>query len=249
MHRRLYLTVTGSDGGLVSAYRWMVEEDTTNITIPGHQVPNADPDDKSIGIDIHNSYAPVLAKGHSTTASVNIDLPNDKPYFVTVMPDGLPPNGVPRYAMNGKTVAEGQSSVTVNVVEYPIPTAQIYLLAFIDHNPISNAKDEREDGLGGCSIYLYDFSGGQLAVDGFGNPLGTTYQTDIFGDPTLGPDGAPDRRPGGRWCLDHPEPGRHRRRQQPLQPETRRGPDQVPGARQIRRPHGTAPGRRFRQRR
>jgi hypothetical protein len=185
------LSVTGSDGALVSAYRWMVEEDTTTITTPGHQVPNADPNDKSIGIDIHNSYAPVLAKGHSTTVSVNVDLPNDKPYFVTVMPDGLPPNGVPRYAMNAKTVAVGQSSVTVNVVEYPIPTAQIFLLAFVDHNPINNAKDEREEGLGGCSIYLYDFSGGQVAVDGFGNPLGTTYQTDIFGDPTLGPDGAP----------------------------------------------------------
>ena len=187
------LTVTGSDGALVSAYRWMVEEDTTNITVPGRAVPNGPPGstDTSIGIDIHNSYAPVLAKGHSTTASVNVSLPSDKPYFVSIMPDGLPPNGVPRYAMNGKTVAVGQSSVTVNVVEMPTPTAQIYLLAFVDHNPISNAKDEREDGLGGCSIYLYDFSGGQLAVDGFGNPLGTTYQTDIFGEPHLDVDGSP----------------------------------------------------------
>ena len=114
------LTVTGSDGHLVSAYRWMVEEDTTNITVPGRQVPNA-AGETSIGIDIHNSYAPVLAKGHSTTVSVNINLPNDKPYFVTVMPDGLPPNGVPRYAMNAKTVAVGQSSVTVNVVSVPHP--------------------------------------------------------------------------------------------------------------------------------
>ena len=73
----------------------------------------------------------------------------------------------------------------------PLPTAQIYLIAFLDHNPISNAKDEREDGIGGCSIYIDDFAGNRLAVDTFGQPLGTIYETDIFGEPLLGPDGAP----------------------------------------------------------
>ena len=45
--------------------------------------------DRSISIDIHNSYAPVLAKGHSTSATVTIDLPTGTPYFVTVMPDAF----------------------------------------------------------------------------------------------------------------------------------------------------------------
>ncbi len=179
---------------MVSAYRWMVEEDTTTITIPGHQVPNADPNDKSISIDIHNSYAPVLAKGHSTSATVTIDLPTGTPYFVTVMPDAFGDTGVSQYALSGTTVeAEGPRStaVTVTVNRMPFPTAQIYLIAFLDHNPISNAKDEREDGIGGCSIYIDDFAGNRLAVDTFGHPLGTIYQTDIFGEPLLGPDGAP----------------------------------------------------------
>ncbi len=184
------LTVTGSDGGSVNNYRWMVEADTTNITVPGRQVPNV-LGETSISIDIHNSYAPVLAKGHSTSPAVDIDLPAGAPYFVTVMPDAFEDTGVSQYALSGTTVSEGQAAATVTVNRMPLPTAQIYLIAFIDHNPISNAKDEREDGLGGASIYLFDFSGGQLAVDAFGNPLGSTYQTDIFGEPLLGPDGAP----------------------------------------------------------
>lgn len=185
------LTVTSSDGGSVLNYRWMVEEDNTTITEPGLQVPNAT-GDTSISIDIHNSYAPVVAKGHSAgSATADIPLPGDKPYFVTVMPDAFGTTGVSEYAMSATTVSVNQATATVIVNPMPLPTAQIYLLAFIDHNPISNAKDEREDGLGGASIYLYDFSGGQLAVDAFGNPLGTTYQTDIFGQPILDPDGAP----------------------------------------------------------
>ncbi len=188
------LTVTGSDGAQVSAYRWMVEEDTTNITVPGRQVPDA-AGNTSIGIDIHSSYAPVVAKGHSTGATTVINLPSDKPYFVTVLPDAttLPDGsfGPPRYAMSGTTVAVNQNLVGVKVARMPLPTAQIYLLAFIDHNPISNAKDALEVGLGGCSIYLFDFSGGRLAVDAFGNPLGTTYDTDAFGQPYLDGDGNP----------------------------------------------------------
>jgi large repetitive protein len=187
------VSVTGSDGAPVAPFRWMVEEDNTNITVPGMQVPDGPPGatNKSIGIDIHNSYAPVVASGHSTNASVTINLPSDKPYFVTVMPDGLPPNGVPQYAISATTVAEGQNFVQVKANKMPIPTAQIYLLAFIDHNPISNAKDEREDGLGGVSISLFDFSGGKMLTDGFGNELGTIYETDIFGEPLLDPDGVP----------------------------------------------------------
>ena len=184
------LTVIGSDGASPGPYRWMVEEDNTNITIPGRQVPDA-AGNTSIGIDIHNSYTPVVKKGHSTMITTTIDVPGDKPYFVTVLPDGLPPNGVPQYSMNGTSIAVGQSSATITVNKMPLPTAQIYLLAYIDHNPINNAKDEREDGLGGCSIYLADFSGGQIDTDAFGNPLGTTYQANIFGDYYLDSEGAP----------------------------------------------------------
>ena len=186
------LNVVGSDGGPVNAYRYMVEEDNTIITVPGRQVPNNLTDglpNTSISIDIHNSYAPVVASGHKSSTDpplVPIALPSNKPYFITVMPDGDPLTGnPPRYALSGTTVAVAQDFVTVTVNEMPIPTAQIYLIAFVDHNPINNAKDEREIGLGGVSVYLYDFSGGKMLTDGFGYPLGTTYQTDPWGNPVI----------------------------------------------------------------
>jgi hypothetical protein len=102
------------------------------------------------------------------------------------MPDANADTGTPpQYALSGTTVSVAQDSVTVIVNEMPIPTAQIWMLAHIDHNPINNAKDEREDGLGGVSVYIADIGGGRLETDGFGNPLGTTYLTDPWGNPVI----------------------------------------------------------------
>ena len=189
------LNVVGSDGMPVREYRWMVEEDNTNITVPGRQVPDAF-GNTSISIDIHNSYAPVLASGHKSNSDpspVSIPLPSNKPYFITVMPDGDPVTGnPPRYALSGTTVSVAQDNVTVTVNEMPIPTAQIYLIAFVDHNPISNAKDEREDGLGGVSIYLFDFSGGGS------RPMASAIRSAPAISPTRG--ATPSSRPTGRSC-------------------------------------------------
>ena len=185
------LIVQNPDGALVAPYYWMVEEDNTNITVPGRQVPNA-LGQTSIGIDIHNSYAPVVAKGLGNSGSIAVTVPDpNKPYFVSVLPSGTAAQPQPLYGMSGTTVAPNQTTVRVTVNPMPTPTAQIFMIAFVDHNPISNAKDEREDGLGGVSVYLYDFSGGKILTDAFGNPLGTTYQTDIFGNPHLDIDGNP----------------------------------------------------------
>ncbi|MHC4564668.1 MAG: peptidase associated/transthyretin-like domain-containing protein, partial [Planctomycetota bacterium] len=166
------LTVQGPYGTPVDGYRWLVEEDTTNYTMPG--VPVAD----SIGLDIHNSYAPVVLKGHSATSAVDVSVPSDKRYFVSVLPDASGPwSGV----MGGAGVDVNQTDVTVVVHRQPTPTAQISILVFADQNPINNIVDEHEQGIGGATVILAEL-GGQLMMDAFGNALGTTYQRDQFGD-------------------------------------------------------------------
>ncbi|HKI51044.1 MAG TPA: SdrD B-like domain-containing protein [Geothermobacteraceae bacterium] len=173
--------VVEPDGTPVTGFRWMVEEDTTNWTEPG--VSRINP--PSIDLDIHSSYAPVVAKGNEngTSASVTEDVNGasidaSKRYFVSVLPyDG--------YANSGAPVAPNQTSVTVIVNPLPLPTAQISILAFVDHDKIDNIFTEPEQGLGGCTVHLYDFSGGHLLWDAFGNPLGTIYD-DGTTDPTCG---------------------------------------------------------------
>ena len=62
------LNVQEPNGSPVSGFRWMVEEDTTNHTIPGALVSD------SISVDIHKSYAPVVTNGHTDSNSVSITL-------------------------------------------------------------------------------------------------------------------------------------------------------------------------------
>ncbi len=175
------LQVVTPDGTPISSgYRWLVEEDNTTLTIP-HTV-QVDP--PSISMDIHNSHAPVVARGRTgVTGTLDVGVPLGTRYFVSVLPDS-------GYAMSGTTVAANQSAVTVTVNPLPLPTAQISILAFVDHNPINAAKDEHEDGMGGATVVISD-AAGQLMQDAFGNMLGTTYQRNPAGEFILGPDGQP----------------------------------------------------------
>ena len=146
----------------VSGFKWLLEEDNTNQSQPGVRTGS------SIGLDIHNSYAPVVSKGSSATSTADIDVPEPgKRYFISVLPDS-------GYAMSGMSFDGGQNSVTVKVHQFPIPTAQISVLVFQDHNPINNVPDMGEAGLADFSVILFDL-GGQMSQDVFGNPLGTTY--------------------------------------------------------------------------
>jgi hypothetical protein len=171
------LTVTGSDGVPVTSYKWLVEEDNTNLTVPGALVSD------SISVDIHKSHAPVFAQGEANTQTITVNVPSDRRYVVSVLPGA-------GYSLSGANVAVGQADVTVVVQKEPIKTAQISIFAFMDHNIINNVFDDGDTPLGGCSVILFD-AGGQVLYDAFGNYLGTTYLTDIDGEYVLDLDGNP----------------------------------------------------------
>lgn len=179
----LTLTVQEPGGTPVNGYRWLVEEDNTNWATAGAGVAN------SLAVDIHNSYAPVVAKGHRATTDseppgqATINVSSTKRYIVSVLPDA-------GHAMGGKIVGIGQTEVTVVVNPFPIPTAQITLLAFHDNYPINNAPEVPiEAGLEGFSVVIAEAAGHQM-MDAWGNSLGTTYQQNPDGSFVL-VDGAP----------------------------------------------------------
>lgn len=155
------LNVVDTNNNPVSGFRWQVEEDTTHYVIPGAQVAD------SVGLEIHNSYAPVVTNGHSATPNAVINVPVDKRYFVSVLPDA-------GYSMSGTSVNLNQTTATVKVHANPIPTAQISIVTFVDQNPINDAIDEHDQPLGGCMIVLHDDLG-SVMMDALGNPIGTTY--------------------------------------------------------------------------
>lgn len=156
----------------VGGYRWLLEEDNTIQSPPGVRVPD------SIGLSIFNSHAPVVATGNS---SVPVTIPNPaKRYFLSILPDA-------GFTMGGTAIGAGQTSATVFVHQYPIPTAQISVFVFKDHNPINNAPDVGEPGLENFTVLVFD-QGGQMSQDAFGNPLGTEYELDAQGIPIPDPD-------------------------------------------------------------
>jgi hypothetical protein len=171
------LTVQEPNGAPVNGFRWLLEVDTTNHTVPGVPVAN------SISLDIHNSYNPVLQKGHSATSVATIEVPSNTRYFVSVLPDA-------DHAMGGTAVPVGQTAVTVRVHPFPIPTAQISVFVFADQNPINNVFDEHEQGIGGATITISEQAGQQM-MDVFGNPLGTMYEQNPDGSFVVDPNGDP----------------------------------------------------------
>lgn len=175
----LQLEVVDRNGQPVSGpFKWLVEEDTTTVTVPGIAAND------SISVVIHKSHAPVVATGEVTSGNTLFtNLPTDKRYVVSVMKDGYSTGG-------GIAPANFQGSLKIVVNAHPIPTSQISVLVFHDNSPINNAPDVNEVGLEGFRIILADVAGGPLLTDAFGNPLGTTYQFDPgTGDPVMTPDG------------------------------------------------------------
>ncbi|RPJ61449.1 MAG: hypothetical protein EHM23_06875 [Acidobacteria bacterium] len=158
------LTVVDGNGTPITVgFKWLVEVDNTVVAVPG--VPTAAP----ISLNIHKSHFPVVATGRATATPASVSAPTNERFVVSVLPDS-------GYAMGAAIREPGATTVTVICHEFPIPTAQISVLAFVDQGPINNVFDEGEQGLGGCRVRLDEATGGgPISQDAFGNPLGTRY--------------------------------------------------------------------------
>ena len=204
----------------VSNYRWLIEEDATyhvqrdpltgEVELSGG-FPVIDPNwyhrdaagnPYPLSLSFHRSYMPVVAKGDENTDFPGVCngatfpcLDPAKHYYVSVLPKSPGTYGIGGAQFKGSDTGD----VTVYLNQQPIPTAQITIFVFKDTQPINNAPDATEVGLGGFQIQLEDAGGrygasaGAQSQDAFGNPLGTQY--DAAGNVTgyqplvTGPDG------------------------------------------------------------
>ncbi len=190
----LDIRVRGTDGVFVNAYRYTIEEDATLDVVPDQTGLNGDP---TLALAFHRSHTRVVQVGHSNASGIVSFTPPDstKRYYVSVMPDnasfGVSATG---YTMNGlplRPVSGAWPDVVVPVNPLPFKTAQISVFVFEDNNPINGAADApgvQESPLCGWEVQVfeaggtYGASGGRVATDTFGNPLGTEYSG-------VGPDG------------------------------------------------------------
>jgi len=186
------VTVTGYDhengvsAGPVAVYHWTLQEDVTVHVVPG--VPPA-PGTAGQAGGFHPSHFPVIASGTFTgdpaapgtvsedpaSAIATAQAANpDAHYFISILP-------ATEFNQGGAQIAPGQADVEINVNKLPIPTAQIRILVFEDTSPINGAPDTGEPGLAGFEILVeeaggkYGINAGQVLVDAFGNPIGSTY--------------------------------------------------------------------------
>ena len=176
------LNVVGPNGEAVTKYRWTLEEDQMYKVAPGVIDPY------TVSVSFHPSYMPVVAQGTQATIGA-LTLDPLKHYYISVLPEDTDINGNRLYTNGGAQMGPGAVTATVYCNRLPIPTAQITVFVFEDLQPINGAPDLPEElGLAGFQIKIeepagrYGASGGQVTQDVYGNPLGTTYALDIFGN-------------------------------------------------------------------
>ncbi|MBS0389101.1 MAG: hypothetical protein JSR15_11535, partial [Proteobacteria bacterium] len=114
------------------------------------------------------------------------------------------PNSLCGHEMGGAQIAPGQTTVTVNLQEIPLPPAKLSAFVFEDDNPLNGENDAgggvdvlapNEPGLGGFEIKLFDQAGGlgdntgQPTYDEFNQPLSNSLAGYI--DPMTGMDACP----------------------------------------------------------
>lgn len=184
----------------VPGFRWVLEEDNSHPVTPG--VAGAT---DMLALEFHASHAPVILSGQSSAGSTSITVPlaplGGTRYFLSVLPfHGFSMGGIP------VTLAQDNTTVKIVVNKEKIPTAQISVFAYEDHYPLNNAPSNpaainptaaqanNELGLVGFDVLLidgaglYGQAGGQVIVDAFGNPLGTTYQKNpLTNEPLVDP--------------------------------------------------------------
>ena len=183
-------------GAPVNGFHWQVVEDSTHAVLPG--VRSGD----SLSFGIHRSSNTVVASGHSTGSSATVAAPDDRRYFVSIVPDVDCPlfGGATCSSAGGAQVNVGDQQVTVRVASGRVPTAQITVRVFEDTKPLNGELDlpdesPNENGnapMAGFTIELDD-TYARVQQDVFGNLLGTTYvkntdgdfSEDEFGDPVV----------------------------------------------------------------
>lgn len=164
-------------------YRWLLEEDVTNHPAPGVSTTNV------LAFQFHRSWMPVVASGTDKDV-IRLDTLIDakKHYILSVVPNFVQDQFgtyFASYNMSATTILPGQTTATVYVNASPLVAAQIVVFAFQDNHPINGEPDQDgEVGLAGFTVRVddgggrYGQIGGQVSVDVFGNPLGTTYVPD-----------------------------------------------------------------------
>ena len=192
------LTVKDGAGSAISTgFRWLLQEDrmfdpkqgvpcdTTGTDQSRPCIPGTSISADILSTNFHKSYMPPVDKGDvASGGQAAITIPDStKKYFVSVLPHcaSAPENC---YSINGAAIAPGQTGITVVVPKQPVPTAQIFTMAFEDLAPINNALDQGERGLGGFNVVIAD-AAGPVLTDAFGNPLGTIYRdglVDLLGN-------------------------------------------------------------------
>ncbi|MEQ1686125.1 MAG: hypothetical protein ABL916_20955 [Burkholderiaceae bacterium] len=200
------ITVRGTDGVIVNAFKYTIEEDSTLDVVPGVTGLTGNAlTDPTLALSFHTSHTKIVKVGHSTTGPVTWTPPDStKRYFVSAMPDndsfgdatptGYTMNGVPIRAVNGVF-----GDVIVPVNKLPFKTSQVSVFVFEDNSPVNGSPDapgQQEAALCGFEVQLfeaggtYGASGGRMSTDTFGNPLGTEYALDPYGTPTYNDDGS-----------------------------------------------------------
>jgi len=202
------ITVKPVDGStFAGGFRYTIEEDTTFDVIPDVTgLSGMALTDPTLALAFHTSHTRIVKVGRSAGASVDWVPPADltKRYYISVLPDntgftnatptGYTMSGMPIRAVNG---AFGDISVPVN--KLPYKTSQISVFVFEDNSPVNGSPDapgDQEAALCGFEVQLfeaggtYGASGGRVATDTFGNPLGTEYVLDANGAPTYNLDGS-----------------------------------------------------------
>lgn len=197
------ISVRGTDGAAVLAYRYTIQEDSTFDVVPDVTGLSGDAvADPTLALAFHRSHSKIVKVGHSPASGIVQFAPPDptKRYFVSVMPDNASfGDSVPTgYTMNGTAIRANAAAVVVPVNKLPFKTAQISVFVFEDNSPVNGAPDspgDQEAALCGWEVQLfeaggtYGASGGRVSTDTFGNALGTEYEM-LNGVPQYNPDGS-----------------------------------------------------------
>ena len=145
------LTVTVSvadvDAGAppMGGFYWTLEEDNTQHFVPGiPNDPNGGPREypqESRALDRYGGWERGTAPpSRSPTRQSTTSFPACPGEVAAPWAMVRRPTPRPNSPMSGARIAPGQLAVTVQVHSTPIPTAQIWILAFEDYAPVNGAR-------------------------------------------------------------------------------------------------------------